>query len=308
MFNAETKQDYIVLNPNNNVHFERVMHNYFDRVEDTEKRFGKDLGAFTVSEIIAMYKSLCTPSLDMLNVINNQFLNYTNWYMRNVENKDNQNHYREISTDVLLSCISYAGFNSNILTRDELLAIIRDFANPYEQFLYLALFEGIKGEQFSDFDDLKLTDFNKKQKVVQLSNRTVPVSSELIHYAEDAATEYQMYNINGEPVRRGKLLATDDRIIKCPDEVGMETERSDRIRLIYRIIRKTKRYDFVPTTISITSLIESGRINWVRERMKEKEMSAEEVLRGCKEEMENIYGVVVSIPKWLKMYEEFCNR
>lgn len=308
MFNAKVKQDYIELNPNNNVNFEKVMLNYFNRVEETEKRFGKDLGVFTTSEIIAMYKSLCTPSLDMLNVINNQFLNYTNWYMRNVENKDNQNHYREMSTDVLLSCISYAGFNSNILTRNELLGIIREFANPYEQFLYLALFEGVKGEQFSDFDNLKLTDFKRDKKVLQLSNRTIPVSTELIHYAEEATTEYQMYNISGDPVRRGKLLAADDRIIKCPEEVGFESNRSDRLRLIYRIIRKTKRYDFVPPTISITSLIESGRINWVRERMKEKEISAEEVLRSCKDEMDNIYGAVVSIPRWLKMYEDFCKR
>ena len=308
MFNAGIKQDYILLNPNNNVNFDKVMLNYFNRVEDTEKRFGKDLGAFTASEIIAMYKSLCTPSLDMLNVINNQFLNYTNWYMANVENKDHQNHYREMTTDILLNCVSYAGFNSNILTRNELLGIIREFANPYEQFLYLALFEGIKGEQFSDFYNLRISDFNRRQKVLQLSDRTIPVSSELIHYAEEATTEYQMYNINGEPVRRGKLLASDDRILKCPDEVGMESNTLERVRLIYRIIRKSKRYDFVPRTISITSLMESGRINWVKGIMKERELTAEQVLRGCKEEMENIYGPVVSVPKWLKMYEEFCKR
>jgi len=306
MFNALTKKDYIELNPNNNINFDKVMTNYFNRAEETEIRFEKDLSQFTSSEIIAMYKSFCTASLEMLIVINNQFLNYTNWYMKNIENRDNQNHYREMRTSILLNCVSYAGFNSNILTKEHLMSLIRDFANPYEQFLYLALFEGIKGEQMSDFFNLKVSDFIKSKKMLQLSNRVISVSSELIHYAEQASDEYQMYNINGEPVSRGKLLETDDRIIKCPKEVGFETDNSERTRIIYRIMRKSKRYDFVPKTLSITSLIESGRINLIKEYIQKTGMSAEQILRDYKTEIENKYGSIPSIPKWLMKYEKYC--
>lgn len=308
MFNASVKQDYINLNPNNNVNFDKVMPNYFDRAEATEKRFKKDLGQFTVSEIIAMYKSFCTPSLDMLVVINNQFVNYTNWYMNNIENVDNQNHYREMRPDILLTCVSYAASTSSILSRTQLLDIIKNFANPYEQFMYLALFEGIRGEQMSDFYNLRIADFNKKEMMVQLQGRKIPVSAELIRYAEEATNEYQIYNISGDPVRRGKLLDADDRIIKCPDEVGFETCDEDRIRLLYRIMRKIKRYDFVPRTISSTSLIESGRVNWISENIKEKEISAEQVLRDYKAEMEIRFGPIPSIPKWLLKYEDYCKR
>lgn len=306
MFNALAKQDYIELNPNNNLNFDKVMTNYFNRAEETELRFEKDLSQFTTPEIIAMYKSFCTPSLDMLIVINNQFLNYTNWYMKHIENIDNQNHYREMRSDILINCVSYAGFNSNILSREVLLALIKDFTNPYEQFLYLAIFEGVKGEQMSDFFNLKVSDFILDKKMLQLSNRVISVSSKLIHYAQQASDEYQMYNIYGEPVSRGKLLEADDRIIKCSKEVGFETDISERTRVIYRIMRKSKRYDFVPKTISITSLIESGRIDWIRGQMKKYEISAEQVLRDHKAEMENKYGSVPSIPKWLMKYEKYC--
>lgn len=306
MFNALTKKDYIELNPNNNLHFDRVMTNYFNRAEETESRFKKDLSQFTTPEIIAMYKSFCTSSLDMLIVINNQFLNYTNWYMKNINNIDNQNHYREMRSDILLHCISYAGFNSNILSRDQLLSMIVDFANPYEQFLYLGIFEGIKGEQMSDFFDLKVSDFILDKKMLQLSGRVISVSSKLIHYAEQSSNEYQMYNIYGEPVSRGKLLDADDRIIKCSKEVGFETDTSERVNIIYRIMRKSKRYDFVPKTISITSLFESGRIDWIITHMKKYEISAEQVLRDYKAEMEIKYGPIPSIPKWLMKYREYC--
>lgn len=306
MFNASVKQDYIKYNPNNNQRFSKVMTNYFNRAEESEKRFKKDLSQFTSSEIMAMYKSFCTYSLSMLVVINNQFMNYTNWYMANVENKDNQNHYKEMRDDILLECIAYAAYKSNILTREQLLDMIKDFANPYEQFLYLALFEGVKGDQMSDFYDLKMEDFDRKKKKLSLPGRKIDVSAELIHYAEDSSDEYQMYNIDGNPVTRGQFLEEDKRVIKCSKSVGFEAEKKDRVRIVYRMMRKTKRYDFVPKTLSISALIESGRIDWIRNKMIEKGQDAEQIIRELKPQIDNQYGAIPSVPKWLMKYEKYC--
>ena len=191
MYDTNIKQEYIKYNPNNNHQFEKIMTNYFNRAEETEKRLGKDLSQFTSAEIMAMYKEFATPSFSMLVVINNQFLNYTNWYMQNIENKDNQNHYMELRDDILVQCVSYSAAKQNILSREELLDMIKEFANPYEQFLYLGLFEGIRGEQMSDFFDLRMSNFDRKKKTVLLpEDRVIPASDELIHYAEDSSNEY----------------------------------------------------------------------------------------------------------------------
>ena len=305
MFNESVKLDYIQYNPNNNLNFERVMTNYFNRAEESELRYGKDLGSFTSAEIMGMYKSFCTPSLSMLVVINNQFLNYANWYLKKVNRGDNQNHYREMRDDILLRCVFRTPYSSNILTRDELMSLIKDFANPYEQFLYLALFEGVKGEQMSDFFDLRVSDFDSKKKTLQLPGREIEIVPELIHYAEESADEYIIYNINGEPTRRGRFLEEDDRIIKCSKSVGFETDKEERTRIVYRMMRKTKRYDFVPRVLSITSLMESGRVDWITQRLNG---SVEDTIRNNKTELENKYGVIPSIPKWLLKYESYCKR
>lgn len=306
MYNESIKKRYIDLNPNNNLHFHRVMTNYFDRAEDSEKRYGKDLSQFTSAEIMGMYKSFCTPSLSMLVVINNQFQNYTSWYMKEIANKDNQNHYREMRDEILMQCISLTSYNRNIVSRKQLLELIKNFQNPYEQFLYLGLFEGIRGEQMSDFFELRISDFDKKKKTVRLPNREIPISNELIHYAEESSDTYQMYNIDGEPVTRGKLHEEDDRIIKCPKSVGFETSHYERTQLLYRIMRKTKRYDFVPKSLSITMLLESGRIELVKRKMKEQNQdSVEATIRSNWELIELIYGRIVSIPKWLLKYEMY---
>lgn len=307
MYNSTTKKDYISYNPNNNQRFDSVMTNYFNRAEESELAAGKDLGEFTVSEIIGMYKSFCTPSIDMLVVINNQFQNYTTWYMKNVRNIDNQNHYREMRRDILMQCISFTAAKNNLLDRNNLLTMIKDFANPYEQFLYLALFEGIKGEQLSDFYELRVSDFDTKKMTVSLPGRVIPVSKELIHYANDTADEYIIYNINGEPTNRGRFLEEDDRIIKCSKSSGFELEPSERTGIIYRMMRKTKRYDFVPTSLSVTSIYESGRCQMIKELFQQNtEYDLSTVIRSNLEQIELRYGRMKSIPKWIDQYGEYC--
>lgn len=307
MFNAEVKQEYINYNPNNNHQFEKIMTNYFDRAEETEKRLNKDLANFTSKEIISMYKTMLTPSFNMLVVINNQFLNYTDWYMREIENIDNQNHYIEMRDDILMGCVSFFEQKKTVITRDELLEMIKDFQNPYESFLYLALFEGIKGEQMSDFFDLCLADFDSKTHKVKLPGRIIPASPELYHYAEESADEYVIYNIMGDRTNRGRFLEEDKRIIKCSASSGFETEKSERAHIVYRMLRKIKRYDFVPRSFSATTLIESGRINMINRLMNLKRIeNVTEIIRENRKEIETVYGHIPSLPKWIVKYGKFC--
>lgn len=307
MFNVKVKQDYINYNPNNNHQFHKVMTNYFDRAEETEKRLKKDLAQFTSAEILDMYKSFVTPSLNMLIIINNQFLNYTNWYKKEISIGDNQNHYIEIRDDMLMNCVSFTSQQSAILTRETLLEMIKEFKNPYESFLYLALFEGLGGEKMSDFYELSMKDFDGKKYTVNLPGRTFTISKELYHYAEDASDEYVIYNIMGEPTSRGRLLESDGRIIKCSASSGFETEKSERALIVYRMLRKIKRYDFVPESLNSTNLIESGRIDLINKIMREKKIdNPESVIRNHKDEVEKRYGHIPSIPKWLLKYENFC--
>lgn len=310
MYNADIKQRYIDHNPNNNHQFEKVMTNYFNRAEETEKRLKKDLALFTSGEIQAMYVEFLTPSFNMLVVINNQFLNYTKWYMKEIGTKDNQNHYQEMYDDVLMRCVSYAAQKSTYLSKNNVLDMISQFQNPYEAFFVLALFEGIKGEQLSDFFDLSMENFDKKTGTVTLpNNRVLTVSPELYHYAEQSSDEYVIYNIMGDPTNRGRFLEADKRIIKCSASSGFESEKRDRASIFYRTLRKIKRYDFVPHNISITSIAESGRVNMVKEIMsKENLETAEQVFKEYRSDIEYRYGHIPSLPKWLIKYGDFCKR
>lgn len=307
MFNTEVKLNYIKYNPNNNHNFESVMNNYFSKAEVMEKMYGKDLATFTSAEILAMYKSFLTPSLNFLIIINNQFVRYTDWYMAKIENIDNQNHYVEIRNDMLIDCIMLSSNHSSILSRDELSNIVKALYNPYEQFTCFAYFEGFKS---SDLYELKMTDFDVDKRIVELPGRTLSVSKELIHYAEQSSEEYETYTIFGEPTGgNGGFLPEDDRIIKTSARCAYTTSEFERSRIVYRIIQKLKRYDFVPRAMSATTLAESGRIELIRNLMKEHNIeSPEEILRQFKEDYVTRYGRISSIPKWLLNYESFFHN
>lgn len=308
MYDEKLKKQYISFNPNNNHQFEKIMTNYFDKAEEIEKRLKKDLSQFTSAEILSMYKQFLTPSFDMLVVINNQFLNYTNWYMKEVDRGDGQNHYAELRDDHLMNCVYYAVQEDKIVTREHLLKdIIAYFQNPCEQFLYLALFEGIKGEGVSDFFNLSMKDFNKKKGIVKLKGREIPFTPQLYSFAHESTNEYVIYNINGEKTRRGRFLEADNRILKCSASSGFETEPEERALIVYRILRKTKRYDFVPKSLTATTLIESGRVHMIRQLMEEQDISdVEECIRKNRPLIELRYDHIPSLPKWLLKYEKFC--
>ena len=243
---------------------------------------------------------------DMLIVVNNQFLNYASWYHKRIGNKDNQNHYAEIRNDMLIKCVSYSAQKNKIITREDILELANTLINPYESFIFLALFEGLT---LSDFEYLKFDNFNTKTKKVALLGRTLKISPELIHYAEDAADEYQIYNLEGKVVTRKKFVKGDDRIIKCAETTGFEIKDSkeERARIAYRSLQKLKKRKVVPSSISITSIIESGRICMIKELMKTHKINdVEQVLRTFTREISERYGHIPSVTTWLLKYESFC--
>ena len=53
--------------------------------------------------------------------------------------KDNQNHYNEITPDLLITCINSGLAQASIVTRDELCDIIDHMDNACDAFFILAL-------------------------------------------------------------------------------------------------------------------------------------------------------------------------
>lgn len=242
----------------------------FNKIEEFELKLGKDIYDFTFEEVIYMYKMFNLRELSTLNTINTMLAQYTKWAISEGLVKINQNVMSLISVDQLTEYLNKAALNLKIISREELLQIIKDLENPRDQFILLALFEFGKGENFYDIVFAKTEAINSQESTMTLySGRTVKVSRELIHYALDSdetdtytrtfddgsVRSYQLYN-NGTIIKTMKITEDKNRLASNT------------------YVSATKRLKEAGTNLSVKNIIESGEIYFIKEDMNKLNISS----------------------------------
>lgn len=301
MFNQNVKYEYLEEYKETNRNLKKYMTVQFNKVSKMETTLNKDVSCFTVSEIISYYKLLCTPSFEVLMVLNNQFKKYTDYCLGRNLVPDSQNHYTEVNNDVLKTCINEGLANSKVITREALINELNNLNNPSDQFLVLALFEGIYGKQYSELNGISMSNFSE-DNVTLNSGRKLKVSKDLIHFAKDSSTEYEYYPYKDTNNRTYKYDENDDGIIKRMYNATEGTDSAYAHNIFNKIIRIKDTLGC--NAINAKALMESGRIDMIKNLRKDGN-TVEETLRKNKEAIEYRYGKITSIPRWLTKYETF---
>ena len=302
-YNAEFKNQYIEesISRNNNVKKQgRVL---FTRSADRERLLGKDLYDFTVSEILGFYKSLYTASLESLIVTNNQYKLYTAYAQSKRMVRDNQNHYAEITNELLNDCVHQKFVEDRIITRNRLLELLDDggILNIADKVIPLAIFEGINGKNMVELTHLEPTDINPKTNMVSLytgegkERKVIKISDKLVSWCLQSAEEYEYYGKN-EVIK--KYIETDTRVLKrvCNSTVDTDHQRHKTInRRLDNLISITN-----CTAFSIGALKESGRLEKIRELQNKEKMTLMEAL--CDKDLEKRYGKIQSKARYIMKY------
>ena len=296
MYNSEFKERYLNENEERNASLKLNVDLLFRRIEDTESRLEKDLYNFSVKEILNYYKSLCTPSLESLMVMNNQYKLYTAYALNNGLVSDNQNHYDEIDVVQLNQCVNMALAQDKVITEKELLDIIKTdiIENVSEKFMCLALFEGICGKECVELTSLRYEDFDRTSKTVALcTGRVVEVSELLIDLAEESSKEYE-YNTSTNGKCRSYHLDDPRCIKRLANSISDEPIR--RQKTIRRRLDKIKSATGC-NAFGIGSLQESGRLEMVR-KLREKGKTLYQALAAT----EPRYGYLSSKSRYILKY------
>jgi len=129
---------------------------FFNISRPFEEELAKDCSNFTSTEILNMYASCLTRSWEQLLNFNSQLKIYTAWCIKESLVEDNQNHYEEIDKNDMYHCLNLGLKESMYISRDELEKFIKgnQILNPSDQFLVLALYEGLGGLEYKDLRDL----------------------------------------------------------------------------------------------------------------------------------------------------------
>ena len=257
------------------------------KCEELEIKYGKDCSEFNIYEIKELFLRMNTISLSGLYNYNNHLKRYTDWCIRQKLTSSKKNHYTKMNKNTLCCLIDQKAKNERILSREELLNEIKKIPNVCDQFLVLAIFEGI-GERNSfadDFCELSLANFDGNK--VYLKNRTLNVSDKSIELAQKSSEEYNKYDSKGNLMQRG-FKENDKRILKD----SINTAHNDKVHkarnIATRLIRLEK--EFGPA-FRYGALRDSGEIELLKSFIREdNNCDIYEAYLNHKEEYDNRYG------------------
>lgn len=188
--------------------------NVLMKVRDFEIRVIKDkkqVQSFTYDELVALLTFFNSCSLDNLVTIANTIKRYLSFCRIHGVTKNTIDFTRILDIETLKGCVNPLKSENRYVTKDQLLDIVGEFANPCDRALYLLLFSGVKGKKYSEiinltFGDIKentleIRDLNNNKVVreIELSEELKGILSETIkssvYYRENGKEEGEVDNL-----------------------------------------------------------------------------------------------------------------
>lgn len=296
MYNAERKLQFlkerkseVELSPNTEI--------WFESMEYFEKEYDRDICEWTSTEIIRYMKYMSTPRIQTLVIFKGSMSIYTDWCITNRLVTDNQNHFAELTTETLCECIDFEKLRSLILTREELLENIRTLNNYSDQFIFLGLFEGINAQNLIN---VGVSDLNGNELHLY-DGKTITISNDLRHIILMAAEETTWTSTK---IRQREYdYIPSDKIIRSID---VKRPQTNMMLLIGGRLRGGLNFMNLPSEISRKDIMESGRLDYIRRIMQEKNLSLDDVLHSdIRNMIETRYGKIQNLTTYSNIYGKF---
>lgn len=276
----------------------------FKRTEPFEEQLDKDASNFTTYEIINMYKTLAIMSLDTIATMNSNLSMYTQWCIQENLVNDYQNHYLEITRDMMTSFVNKLAMDKKVVSREQVLDWCQQLPNPSDSFCLLGLFEGIRGGGYLELALAKMEDFHDNI-FIAYNGREIKVSSTLIEYAKQSneTIEYQSISRNME---KEVNLIENGRIIKdYPNVRRTESLPILRRRTQSRLARIFN-YMGILEYMNGNDIRMSGVIEMINSRCKELGISGKDYIYGIGiEEIKKQYDFNVVSSVFMDKFGEY---
>lgn len=302
-YNEELKKRYIKEKEQTLAISSNYISIQFRKAAEFEYELNKDLSNWTLYEIVEFYKILNIITFESLLCLNSTFSLYTQFCLENSLVKDNQNHYLECTSEIILGCINKAVFNKKIVDRETVLSWVNDLPNPKDQFILLSLFEYGKSKDFKDIVYAKPGDLNGNK--LKLQDRTVNVSNELRNIIINCYLEKKYYCMSGNG-QKIMPLVDNGYILKNYPNQSISVSDYQKGRNIYISCQRIFDYIGVRKWMSPNAVVASGKLHMINENAKELNMTAKDYIYSKHiEEVEKQFGFKIYPSMYIKKYEEY---
>lgn len=304
VYNKETKERFL-----NSIDMEQYPPRWWERVfEKTyifEKEKQKDLYDFTVPDILEFYKFLDIGTFAPLMIYNLNLLKYGQWALNESLIFDGQNHFDEIDNEVLYSCVSKVKVEQSILSYEKFMDLInRKIVNDQDKFIFFCLFEGIKGKNYQEIVDLKMSDIDEDElKATLSSGREVYVPAEFIDICRKADRQTEYYNLPDLEIVR-PLIPSGNILKEKSNSRGLDLNRT-----VYNTITRNINYlDELASVITSKSIRDSGMIHYLNQRANKLGVTVEELLYNpvnCQDIIDKYQFNIATKKRWLLQYKNY---
>ena len=298
MYNAKIKFEYLHYKQET-TQLANNLKNWFNDAEYFEQKYDKDLCNWSSTDILTFCKYLSTSKIKTLTLFINTMKIYTDWCMTNSLVLDNQNHWIEIDKESLYRCLDTGKLEESYITREKLLESIDALYNYSDMFIFLGSFEGLTIPEISR---AKASDC--RNGIMHCKNRDLPISSKLEEIIANCAgeVEYTVYQKDPNKPPRYVPLCDGEEIIRSSESTGPSANVTV---LVASRFRKALKFLDLSKNITLMNLKESGRLDMIRRKMKENDMTLREYIynKEMRKEMEDRYGKIQNLSSFIMIYE-----
>ena len=276
MYNANIKERYIEEKTSTTIIDKYFLPNLFKKSEEFELRLNKDVCNFTKMEIADMFKIFGFTSIESVRVNINGYALYTDWCMRQGFVDDSQNHFREIDVNYMSKLINVQVRQMKIVDREQIVEWMMALPNPSDQFIFLGMFEGIKGKDYKEFYELTGDDIDVDGRLINIYGRgKLQFSSMLCNIGIVSYKTDEFYSMGGAMERSGYFIPSN-RVIKDFPNVKESVDDFRKGRRMYSRILRSMKYLGIDDYFDSNTLVNSGIIEMVRKESETLNMSKSE--------------------------------
>ena len=303
-FNNDIKIDYLARDGGVEALIE-LEKNVFINSQSMEAEIGKDISEWTGNERLEFFKRLNTPSIVRLRNINSRINSYHRYVREKKGAKLSPLGDLDFPLETYESCIRKIESINRYVTRSKLLEVIEEsFVNACDKFIFLGLFEGIKGKNFEDICWLDYKRDFDFRNIKLKSGKIVRPSLELVNYMKQSADTYEYYAVSGKGERVFELIGEESHVIKDMYNASNPITSQQGGRAIYRkIIRQLKAIGYEKAWTANT-IYESGMLHWVHTAAEKEKVPPEKILHSenYMRDFSKTYNIVHDKPLFMLRY------
>lgn len=311
LYNRERKERYLKNREKTSADVPQIIKSLFHKTYGLENVYGKDVCDFNTEQVDDLMYYVGLGTYSSISFLYYCMIDYVDWCISEGLVKDGMNHFRDIDFNSLQKYINKKITDSKILTREQLLSQIELLNNPRDKVFLLSCFEFGVGREYVDFLEMEMKDIDRENHILHLKTRNVEISNEWISIATEASETYEIVtNIHdfSNPLVRKIELEHTNKIYKNTVNVKGSSSTDDKMFIQKRMARvfvSIKKTLGLNPAVKAQSIINSGRIHYIKTKAKERGISPEEFIKENRKEIENQFGILCNPILFIREYHSY---